>query len=147
MQSIWTFSIAFAFPLCLIQHTGSVYAEVQRADVFSQPAGPNLRRSPRHSGSLASRVLKKTNTLHILNTHIHILTHLNSTTTDTVLHTFLTLQSTTYLLSIHILPFPVAKQTKYTFRCCYSKHWRVCLVLIRFILIFFLLVPILQAYF
>lgn len=47
------------FPLCLIQHTGSVYVEVPPAADFSQPAGPNLRCRPRLIQVLASRVLKK----------------------------------------------------------------------------------------
>lgn len=72
-------SNAFAFfPLCLIQHTGSVYVEVPPAADFSQPAGPNLRCRPRLIQVLASRVLKK-NTIHHLQyyttTHTH--THTN----------------------------------------------------------------------
>lgn len=75
------------FPLCLIQHTGSVYAEVQRADDFSQPAGPNLRGSPRHSGSLASRVLKKKNkhTSYILYKHTRSHTHIDTSKLHTIL--------------------------------------------------------------
>lgn len=52
-------SIAFAFSLCLIQHTGSVYAVGPPANNFCQPAEPNLRQRDASVQVLVSRVLKK----------------------------------------------------------------------------------------
>lgn len=72
------------FPLCLIQHTGSVYVEVPPAADFSQPAGPNLRCRPRLIQVLASRVLKK-NTIHHLQYYTTTHTH---THTSTIFITF-----------------------------------------------------------
>lgn len=77
--SVWDAKLLYKFQLrllslCLIQHTDSVYAEGPPAIVFSQPAGPNLRRW-RVIQVLVSRVLKKT---HDTSLHTHTIHYTSS---------------------------------------------------------------------
>lgn len=93
-QFLYKFQLRLLFSLCLIQHTDSVYAEGPAANVFSQPAGPNLRPPMTRLFRFQFHgYLKNTRYLPHF-THIHDNTFIHTFTQHTFISTHMSTQNT-----------------------------------------------------